>query len=131
MPEPTASRLIAAGGKVLVDERDLWPDGKFVITHLMVSTKFLDEHRDVVKQLIEGHVATNDFINANPAEAQQAVSDGIGEAHRQAARRSADGRGLEVDQVPQRPDRVSLVEARSTPRRSACSSRSTSTESTI
>ena len=26
----------AAGGKVLVDERDLWPDGKFVITHLLV-----------------------------------------------------------------------------------------------
>ena len=77
VPEPTASRLIAAGGKVFLDERDLWPGGKFVITHLLVSTPFLTQHRDVVKQIIEGLVATNDFINANPADAQQAVSDGI------------------------------------------------------
>jgi len=78
VPEPTASRLIAAGGKVLLDERDLWPDGRFVITHLLVSMRFLNEHRDVVKKLIEGSVATNTFINANPAEAQKAISDSIG-----------------------------------------------------
>jgi NitT/TauT family transport system substrate-binding protein len=78
VPEPTASRLVAAGGKVLVDERDLWPGGKFVITHLLVSTKFLNEHRDVVKKLIEGSVASNAYINANPADAQTLVSTGIG-----------------------------------------------------
>ncbi len=77
VPEPTASRLVAAGGRVFLDERDLWPDGKFVITHLLVSTTFLTEHRDVVKQIIEGLVATNDYINANPADAQAAVSDSI------------------------------------------------------
>ena len=77
VPEPTASRLVAAGGKVLVDERDLWPGGKFVITHLLVSTKFLNEHRDVVKRLIAGVVESNAFINANPTEAQKSVSDGI------------------------------------------------------
>ena len=77
VPEPTASRLVAAGGKVLVDERDLWPGGKFVITHLLVSTKFLTEHRTAVKQIVEGLVATNDFINANPVDAQKALSDGI------------------------------------------------------
>jgi sulfonate transport system substrate-binding protein len=77
VPEPTASRLIAAGGRVFLDERDLWPDGRFVITHLLVSTTFLAQHRDVVKQIIEGLVATNDYINANPADAQKAVSDGI------------------------------------------------------
>jgi NitT/TauT family transport system substrate-binding protein len=77
VPEPTASRLVAAGGKVLVDERDLWPGGKFVITHLLVSTKFLNEHRDVVKRLIAGAAESNAFINANPTEAQRLVSDGI------------------------------------------------------
>jgi NitT/TauT family transport system substrate-binding protein len=77
VPEPTASRLVAAGGKVLVDERDLWPDKKFVITNLLVSTDFLTKHPDVVKQLIKGLVESNKFINANPADAQKAVSDGI------------------------------------------------------
>src|SRR5262249_12635417 len=54
VPEPTAAKLIAAGGKVLVDERDLWPDRRFVTTHLVVRQKFLAEHRDVVRNLIQG-----------------------------------------------------------------------------
>jgi len=78
VPEPTASRLVAAGGKILVDERDLWPGGKFVVTHLLVSKTFLDAHPATVKKLIAGSVKANAFINANPAEAQQAVSSGIG-----------------------------------------------------
>ncbi|MGC9669844.1 ABC transporter substrate-binding protein [Planosporangium sp. 12N6] len=79
VPEPFASRLVKAGGKVLVDERDLWPGGKFVVTNLLVSTKFLKAHPDVVKNLIAGQVAANDFINANPTEAQQVVNSALGE----------------------------------------------------
>ncbi|MFJ8581672.1 ABC transporter substrate-binding protein [Micromonospora sp. NPDC093277] len=78
VPEPFVSRLVNAGGKVLVDERDLWPDKKFVITNLIVSTKFLKAHPDVVKKLVEGQVAANDFVNSKPDEAQQAISDHIG-----------------------------------------------------
>ncbi len=78
VPEPTASRLVAAGGKVLIDERDLWPDGRFVVTHLLVSARFLNQHRDAVKKLVEGSVATNAYINARPAEARQAISDSVG-----------------------------------------------------
>ncbi|NEE26819.1 ABC transporter substrate-binding protein, partial [Streptomyces sp. SID7982] len=32
VPEPTASKLVSEGAKVLLDEKDLWPDKKFVIT---------------------------------------------------------------------------------------------------
>ncbi|NJP32307.1 ABC transporter substrate-binding protein [Micromonospora thermarum] len=78
VPEPFVSRLVNAGGKVLVDERDLWPGGKFVITNLIVSTKFLKEHPDVVQKLVEGQVAANEFVNTKPDEAQQAISDHIG-----------------------------------------------------
>jgi NitT/TauT family transport system substrate-binding protein len=79
IPEPFASRLVGAGGKVLVDERDLWPDGKFVITNLIVDQKFLKAHRDVVKNLVAGQVDANAFINANPDESQQVVNAAIGE----------------------------------------------------
>jgi NitT/TauT family transport system substrate-binding protein len=79
VPEPYVSRLVKAGGKVLVDERDLWPDGKFVVTNLLVSTKFLKAHPDVVKNLIAGQVEANEFINANPTEAQQVVNAALGE----------------------------------------------------
>jgi NitT/TauT family transport system substrate-binding protein len=78
VPEPFASRLVAQGGVRLLDERELWPDGLFVITHLLVSKKFLDQHRDVVKNLIAGSVATNAWINANPADAQKVVNEALG-----------------------------------------------------
>src|ERR687898_2949570 len=42
VPEPWATRLVnEAGGKILINEADLWPDGKFVTTHLIASTTFL------------------------------------------------------------------------------------------
>jgi sulfonate transport system substrate-binding protein len=78
VPEPFASRLVNAGGKVLVDERDLWPGGKFVITNLIVSTKFAKAHPDVVQKLAAGQVAANDFVNTKPDEAQKAISEHIG-----------------------------------------------------
>jgi NitT/TauT family transport system substrate-binding protein len=78
VPEPWATRLIQeGGGHVLVDERDLWPDGKYVTTHLIVRTAFLEQHPDVVKALLEGHAAANDFVNASPEEAQQLTNQGI------------------------------------------------------
>ncbi|MGC5659575.1 ABC transporter substrate-binding protein [Micromonospora sp. WMMD723] len=78
VPEPFVSRLVNAGGTVLVDERDLWPDKKFVITNLIVSTKFLKAHPETVKKLVEAQVAANDFVNTKPDEAQQAISDHLG-----------------------------------------------------
>jgi sulfonate transport system substrate-binding protein len=79
IPEPYASRLVKAGGKVLVDERDLWPGGKFVITNLIVNATFLKAHRDVVKNLIAGQVEANNFINSSPDGAQKVVNDAIGQ----------------------------------------------------
>ncbi|GAB3658173.1 aliphatic sulfonate ABC transporter substrate-binding protein [Actinocorallia lasiicapitis] len=71
VPEPFASRLILeSGGKKLIDEKDLWPDKKFVITHLIVRAEFYKQHPDIVKKLVEGVVASNDFINTNQAEAK-------------------------------------------------------------
>jgi NitT/TauT family transport system substrate-binding protein len=79
VPEPWATRMIEeGGGRILVDERDLWPDGEFVTTHLVVATEFLEAHPDVVKRLLEGQVAANAFVNDNPAAAQEAVGSAIG-----------------------------------------------------
>jgi NitT/TauT family transport system substrate-binding protein len=74
VPEPTASKLVAEGGKVLLDERDLWKDGKFVITNVIVSQKFLKAHPDVVNAVLRASVDTNAWINANPAKAKAAAN---------------------------------------------------------
>ncbi|MGH9008326.1 MAG: ABC transporter substrate-binding protein [Acidimicrobiia bacterium] len=78
VPEPWATRMIQEGkGKVLVDEKTLWPGGQYVTTHLIVRTAFLKDHPDVVKHLLEGHVAAVDFVNANPAEAKTLVNQAL------------------------------------------------------
>ena len=81
VPEPWATRLVdEGGGKILVDEADLWPDGKFVTTDLVVTTKFLSAHPDVVKQLIEGEIAAIDLVRTNRTKAEGYVAAGIQKA---------------------------------------------------
>jgi NitT/TauT family transport system substrate-binding protein len=78
VPEPWVSRLVQdGGGKVLVDEKELWPDGRFVTTLLVVRTAFLDQHPDVVKRLLQGQVEANDYVNKNGTAAQAVVNEGI------------------------------------------------------
>ena len=78
VPEPWATRLIdEGGGKVLVDERDLWPDGKYVTTQLMVATKFLDANPEVVKRILLATIQAVDSVNESPDKAQQTVNTEI------------------------------------------------------
>ncbi|MEU6407006.1 aliphatic sulfonate ABC transporter substrate-binding protein [Streptomyces sp. NPDC046985] len=70
VPEPTASRLVTLGAKVLLDEKTLWPGGRFVTANVIVSQKFLTAHPDVVEAVLRGSVATNAFIKAHPAQAK-------------------------------------------------------------
>jgi NitT/TauT family transport system substrate-binding protein len=76
LPEPWASRMVLeAGAKVLVDERSLWPGGQFATTNLVVNADFLAAHPDTVKALIDGQIAANQWITADPAGARQLVND--------------------------------------------------------
>ncbi|WP_230207546.1 ABC transporter substrate-binding protein [Candidatus Nitrosocosmicus agrestis] len=64
VPEPWASRLVQeADGKVFLDERDLWPDGKFVTGNIIVRTDYLEQNPDVIKKLLEAHVEETLKIN--------------------------------------------------------------------
>jgi NitT/TauT family transport system substrate-binding protein len=77
-PEPYASRLVLEGkGHVLVDERDLWPGGKFVTTNLVVRTAFLKQHPDAVAALLRGHVAAVQFATKDAAGAKTAINAGL------------------------------------------------------
>jgi NitT/TauT family transport system substrate-binding protein len=78
VPEPWASRLVLEGGaKVLVNERDLWPEGQFVTTQLVVRTDFLERHPQTVEALLRGHVDAVQWATQNSAEAKTVVNDGI------------------------------------------------------
>ncbi|MFE7591162.1 aliphatic sulfonate ABC transporter substrate-binding protein [Kitasatospora sp. NPDC057512] len=77
VPEPTASKLVTLGAKVLLNEKDVWPDKKFVITNIIVSQKFLTEHPDVVEAVLRGSVKTNAFIKDNSDKAKADANEAI------------------------------------------------------
>ena len=52
---------------MFLDESSLWPKGDFVMTHLIVRTRYLEEHPEVVENLIRAHVDDDD-INENQAK---------------------------------------------------------------
>lgn len=78
VPEPWASRLVLdAGAHVLVDEADLWADGEFLTTHLIVATEFLEQHPETVEALIRGELAAIAAIEADTEQAKVLVNGEI------------------------------------------------------
>jgi NitT/TauT family transport system substrate-binding protein len=72
VPEPWGAKLLKeANGTILVDERDLWPNGKFVTSQIVVRTDYLKNHPDVIRKLLEAHVDETTWINNNKVQAIQ------------------------------------------------------------
>lgn len=66
--EPWLSRLeLEGGGRLFLDEKSLWPEGRYVTTHLVVHRKFLTENRDLVNKLLTAHVEITQRMNADKA----------------------------------------------------------------
>jgi NitT/TauT family transport system substrate-binding protein len=77
-PEPWATRLIREGnGRLFLDERTLWPNGQFVCANLIVNTKFLKEHPEVVKTWLRAHIELTDWINGHLPEAKRLLNQQI------------------------------------------------------
>jgi sulfonate transport system substrate-binding protein len=68
--EPWVSRLeTEAGAKVFLEETDA------ITTVLASSAKFLREHRDLAKKLVEANAELTEWIQKNPEEAQRLVRE--------------------------------------------------------
>jgi NitT/TauT family transport system substrate-binding protein len=78
VPEPWATRLVVEGeGKVLVDERTLWPEGRFVTAHLVARTEVLQRRREDVAAIVREHAAITTWLGSSPDEARGVVLDRI------------------------------------------------------
>ena len=76
VPEPWGAKLVKeANGKILVDERDLWPGDEFVTAHIVVSTKYLHDKPGIVKKLLAANIDETSWINSNPDQARQIFND--------------------------------------------------------
>ncbi|HEU5335998.1 MAG TPA: ABC transporter substrate-binding protein [Terriglobales bacterium] len=77
-PEPWASRLIReAHARVFLDERQLWPEGRFATALLVVRTGFLHDHPELVRKWVAAHVELTDWINQHLPQARQVINQQI------------------------------------------------------
>jgi NitT/TauT family transport system substrate-binding protein len=76
VPEPWATRLVQETGATrVVDERSLWPKGKFTTTVLVARYEFLQKHSDVVRKIAKVNRDTIDWMAKNPEEAHAVVNN--------------------------------------------------------
>jgi NitT/TauT family transport system substrate-binding protein len=75
VPEPWGARLEQeAGGRLFLDERDLWPGRRFVTAHVIVRTGFLEAHPDIVARWLDAHVELTRRINADASGTKRALN---------------------------------------------------------
>lgn len=76
--EPWVTRLIKEGnGELFFDEKDFWPDKKFVTANIVVRTAFLKKHADLVKKWIKTHIEITEWINSNFEAAKKIINNEI------------------------------------------------------
>ena len=76
--EPWVSILEqTAGGKVFLEESSLWKGERYATTVVLVRTKFLEEHPDLVKHFLKTHVKLTSWINQHPEEAKAVLKQEI------------------------------------------------------
>jgi NitT/TauT family transport system substrate-binding protein len=74
VPEPWGARLVGAGGQILLDERDLWPDGQFTTAVLVARKDFMDKNPELVKKWLATHVDITTWEQKNPDQAATVIN---------------------------------------------------------
>ena len=69
VPEPWGTILVKqSNGKIFLDERDIWPNGKFTTALIVARSDYLQNHPDIIQKLLEAHVKETVWINNNKDE---------------------------------------------------------------
>lgn len=77
VPEPIPTILMQqANGKIFVNERNLWPDGKFVTGNIIVRMDYLMENPDIIKNFLNVHVDKTSWINRQLSNTNNTKADG-------------------------------------------------------
>jgi NitT/TauT family transport system substrate-binding protein len=74
LPQPWATRAVQDGARVLVDERDLWADGRYPTTVLVVRKDYLERHPETVGELVRGLQRSVDWLHEHEEEPQLLAS---------------------------------------------------------
>lgn len=76
--EPWTTRLVLeGGGKVLLDEKELWPGGQYVTTHIIATQEFLNKCPGTVRSIIQANNSAIKYIAKNITGSRDLVQKGI------------------------------------------------------
>lgn len=75
VPEPWGARLMQdAKGKMLLDWNQVWREGNYSTAIVIVSSKFLKEHPDIVHRWLQAHVELTQRIVKEPERTKEMVN---------------------------------------------------------
>lgn len=79
VPEPWGSRLLATGNVTLIgEEKDLWPEHHFVLTVVVTTPAFLQDHADVVETFLAVHEKlTRQLQNTQADDLSKSLADSL------------------------------------------------------
>lgn len=73
--EPWVSRLVGeAEGRILFEEKDLWPQGRYATALLVVRQEFLEAHPDWVERWLKTHLEVIQWMQEHPKEAKEILN---------------------------------------------------------
>jgi NitT/TauT family transport system substrate-binding protein len=77
-PEPWGSRLIAEAGAVKVaEEKELWPNKKFVLTVVVATPDFIRKHPETVRKVLSVHTKWTSLLQQEPQKYETQLVDAL------------------------------------------------------
>lgn len=74
VPQPWVAEFVSAGALVLLNEKELWPNNRFVTANIVCNSEFISQHPEAVEALLMGHLASLDSISKDPESAKESFS---------------------------------------------------------
>jgi NitT/TauT family transport system substrate-binding protein len=70
VPEPWGTKLVKeANGRIFLDERVLWPQGKYITANIIARTDYLRDNSETAKKFLGAHIDETNWINSHKSEA--------------------------------------------------------------
>ncbi|HYA83295.1 MAG TPA: aliphatic sulfonate ABC transporter substrate-binding protein [Candidatus Bathyarchaeia archaeon] len=76
VPEPWGTKLVKeANGRIFLDERVLWPQGKYITANVIARTDYLRDNPETVKKFLATHIDETNWINSHKSQAMDIFNE--------------------------------------------------------
>lgn len=80
VPEPWGSIITQkAVAETVMEYDEIWDNGNYVVTTVVVNKEYMDSHEEVVKKFLKAHMEATDYIVQYPNEAAKVMNEQLKE----------------------------------------------------